>query len=68
MAVLCILSHGGIGFVYGGDGEKAQNNSLSQWLDNNHCKAMANKPKLVIIQACQGGELFNFCTRNGIEN
>ena len=58
MAVLCILSHGGQGFICGSDGEELSMHSLSQYLDNKNCSAMANKPKLIIIQACQGSMYF----------
>ena len=54
MAVLCILSHGGKGFVYGCDGGKVKVEGLMTQLDNRNCKAMMEKPKLIVIQACQG--------------
>ena len=53
-AVLCILSHGGDRFVYGVDGKQVNLNSLLSHLDNENCPQMMDKPKVVIIQACNG--------------
>jgi len=55
MAVLCLLSHGGKGFIYGSDGSKVKVSDVTRYLDNKNCPAMRDKPKQVIIQACQGG-------------
>ena len=44
MAVLCILSHGGKGFVYGSDGGKVKVEGLTKHLDNRSCRAMAGNP------------------------
>ena len=57
MAVLCILSHGGKGFVYGSDGKKVKVDQFINHLDNKACKAMIGRPKLILIQACQGCKL-----------
>ena len=54
MAVLCILSHGKDGFVYGSDGDCVPVNDILHYLDNIHCIQMAGKPKIVIINTCQG--------------
>ena len=59
-AVMCILSHGGDGFLCGSDGNKVDVNELLQPLNNINCKKMATKPKILIIQTCQGGE-YNEC-------
>ena len=53
MAVVCILSHGGNGFVYGSDGREVKVEDIAKHLDNKNCTAMAGKPKLVVVQACQ---------------
>lgn len=49
--IICILSHGNDGFVYGSD-------SLPIYIDDLKkeicCKELLNKPKILIIQACQG--------------
>ena len=60
VAVLCILSHGGHGFVYGVDGRTVPVTELLEYIDNISCKQMAMKPKIVVIQACQGSKLSNF--------
>ena len=56
-AVLVLLSHGREGFIYGSDGNKVELCKLFGKLNNKNCKKMAGKPKLVIVQACQGGKL-----------
>ena len=57
-AVLIILSHGSDGYVHGSDGHehRVPIEKLVEYLDNIHCVQMAGKPKIIIIQACQGGE------------
>ena len=54
-SVLCILTHGTETHVYGSDGEAVEKQEILGYL--NSCTAMRGKPKVVIIQACQGGEL-----------
>ena len=56
MAVLVVLSHGETECIYGVDGNTVEINLLKRLLDERNCKLMENKPKLVVIQACQGGE------------
>jgi len=59
--VLCILSHGGDGFIYGSDGAKIDTRKLLSNLDNVNCPNMKGKPKVIILQACQGSKfVFNF--------
>ena len=53
-AVVCILSHGGDGFIYGSDGKTVSINDLLQCLNNTNCAPMAGKPKVVVLQSCQG--------------
>ena len=55
MAVLCILSHGGMNNIYGTDGKTIKLDTISDMLNNRNCPLMIGKPKLIIIQACQGG-------------
>ena len=55
MAVLCILSHGSLGYVYGSDGNQVAITTLTGYLDDNNCAQMCGKPKFIVIQACQGG-------------
>jgi len=53
--VLCILSHGERGEVYGTDGKLVKVEELETLLDGRHCKQLVGRPKLLLIQACQGG-------------
>ena len=52
MAVLCILSHGKEETVFGHDGKEVPVKDLFKSLETDH---MTGKPKLIIVQACQGG-------------
>ena len=58
IAVLCILSHGVERGVYGCDGELVPVAELIPELDNDGCPKMRGKPKIIIIQACQGGNTY----------
>ena len=55
MAILCILSHGKEGTVFGYDEQEVKVKELSSYLNNTNCPQMKHKPKMLIIQACQGG-------------
>ena len=55
LAVLCILSHGGDQTIYGTDGKSITVMELLKSFDNFNCVQMAGKPKIAIVQACQGG-------------
>ena len=55
-AVLVILSHGKEGFVFGSDGNKIFISQILEHLNNVNCPKMEGKPKIIIIQACQGGK------------
>ena len=53
--VVCLLSHGGLGTIEGVDGQPVNVISDLQWAFNSHkCPDLINKPKIFIIQACQG--------------
>jgi Caspase domain len=54
--VVCILSHGELGYIYAKD---VQYKLDSVWgsFTANHCPSLAGKPKLFFIQACQGDML-----------
>ena len=56
MAVLCILSHGEEGKVFGCDGELISVKDVCMAMDDERCPQMKGKPKLIVIQACQGGK------------
>jgi len=57
--MLCILSHGAKGAVYGSDGNLVQVEYLEELFDGQSCNQLAGRPKLFLIQACQGGTLFH---------
>ncbi|XP_061652401.1 caspase-8 isoform X2 [Phyllopteryx taeniolatus] len=53
--VVCVLSHGEHGCVYGTDEEKVSLRELTQPFTSGFAPTLAGKPKLFFIQACQGG-------------
>ncbi|KAK0149703.1 Caspase-2 [Merluccius polli] len=55
--VLCLLSHGVDGAVYGTDGELLKLDWVFEAFDNSHCPLLQNKPKMFFIQACRGDEM-----------
>ncbi len=52
--VICILSHGDKGVVFGVDCLPVPINDLRNTFSSYNCPAMAGKPKMFIIFACQG--------------
>ena len=62
MFVLIILSHGSETGISGTDGTMVQRTDINNALSAQNFPAMARKPKLLIIQACSGGELPGFCS------
>ncbi|CAJ1062479.1 caspase-2 isoform X2 [Xyrichtys novacula] len=55
--VVCLLSHGVEGAIYGIDGELLQLDWVFEAFDNAHCPLLQNKPKIFFIQACRGEEM-----------
>ncbi|XP_028280258.1 caspase-2 isoform X2 [Parambassis ranga] len=55
--VVCLLSHGVEGAVYGKDGQLLQLDWVFEAFDNAHCPLLQNKPKMFFIQACRGDEM-----------
>lgn len=55
--VVCLLSHGVEGAVYGTDGQLLQLDWVFGSFDNAHCPLLQNKPKMFFIQACRGEEM-----------
>ena len=51
----CILSHGKLGAVYGVDGMPIAISDLQGLFTGVKCQSLAGKPKIFIINACQGG-------------
>ena len=52
--VLCLMSHGLEGFVYGADGETVLLEDVCGFFSNARCRTLKGKPKLFVIQACRG--------------
>ena len=53
--VVCLLSHGGAGFIYGSDGIPIQLGEIRQFFV--HSPTLPGKPKLFFIQSCRGRQL-----------
>nr|WMZ16822.1 death-related Ced-3/Nedd2-like protein [Plutella xylostella] len=51
--ILCILSHGIEGHIYGADSVPLNVKDIEQLLDSEDAVKLRNKPKVLIIQACQ---------------
>ena len=58
--ILAILSHGNKGIVMGTDGEKLDIEKLKIIFDGIFCPNLRGKPKLFLMQACQGSKLIFF--------
>ena len=54
--VCCILSHGAIGEIYGTDGITVSIKDLTVHFKGASCPSLREKPKIFIVQACQGTE------------
>ncbi|XP_024129567.1 caspase-8 [Oryzias melastigma] len=52
--VVCVLSHGDNGCVYGTDEQKVELRALTKPFTSDQARSLAGKPKLFFIQACQG--------------
>ena len=52
--VVCILSHGEDGHVFGTDSKSVNIRSIVGQLTADSCRSLAGKPKLFFIQACRG--------------
>ncbi|XP_011483725.1 caspase-2 isoform X2 [Oryzias latipes] len=55
--VVCLLSHGVDGAIYGTDGQQLALDWVFEAFDNAHCPLLQNKPKMFFIQACRGDEM-----------
>lgn len=55
--VCCILSHGKQGEVYGSNGMPIEIRKLTERLCPQSCPSLCDKPKVFIIQACQGNSV-----------
>ncbi|CAH8826050.1 unnamed protein product [Trichobilharzia szidati] len=52
--VICLMSHGTIGRIYGVDGNSLSIHELTSLFTADNCPSLAGKPKLFFIQACRG--------------
>lgn len=54
-----IMSHGGLGFIAGTgkQQDRFEIDNIYKRLNNENCPKLLNKPKIIIIQACRGGEV-----------
>ncbi|XP_059963094.1 caspase-10 isoform X2 [Mesoplodon densirostris] len=55
--VFCVLTHGKFGAVYSSDGNLIPIRQIMSHFTAQQCPALAHKPKLFFIQACQGEEI-----------
>ena len=62
--IVCLLSHGEEGYLFGTDGMKTNLDDIFVLFDNKSCKSLINKPKIFIIQACRGGKYIEFNIKN----
>ena len=53
--VVCVLTHGVDGQIYGTDGRLIEVQRMSRSFVGTKCPSLAGKPKLFILQACRGG-------------
>ena len=52
--IVCILSHGEEGHVFGTDSKSVNLRSIVGQLNADSCQSLAGKPKIFFIQACRG--------------
>lgn len=52
--VFCIMTHGGYGVLYGTDCVPLEIQKIVNFFRSSHCPTLAGKPKIFVIQACQG--------------
>lgn len=54
--IVCVMSHGAAGLVYGSDNGKVNiEKDIVMPFNGYNCPDLIDKPKIFIIQACQGG-------------
>ena len=55
--VLVLLSHGSKDGVFGVDGKSISHEDIRKTFNGQNFKVFKDKPKVVLIQACRGGNL-----------
>ena len=58
--IVCVLTHGDSDELIGVDGRSVSVLKCVSQFNAVNCPDLAGKPKIVILQACRGGELFLF--------
>lgn len=58
--IVCVLTHGEHGELYGVDDIGVPVLEFVSSLNAKHCPALAHKPKLFFLQACRGRSFFAF--------
>ena len=56
MFILVFSTHGSEGMISGSDGKRIRLSDLYKLLHPKNFPAMKGKPKVIMIQACSGGE------------
>ncbi|XP_065326214.1 caspase-12-like [Pelmatolapia mariae] len=51
-----LMSHGDLGTIRGSDLKNFEIDKIYERLNTKNCPALMNKPKVIIIQACRGGD------------
>ena len=59
MFVLVLMSHGGYGTISAGD-DVIRLGDIYRLLSSHNFPAMRGKPKMIILQACSGGQVYYF--------
>ena len=54
--VICILSHGDDGHIFGIDSKRVELRTIVSLLNAESCSSLAGKPKVFFIQACRGDD------------
>ena len=54
--VLVLISHGDTGVIFGSDEITVRLETVFNEFDGANCIPLKGKPKIIVIQACQGGE------------
>uniref|UniRef100_A0A668UQF3 Caspase family p20 domain-containing protein n=1 Tax=Oreochromis aureus TaxID=47969 RepID=A0A668UQF3_OREAU len=55
-----LMSHGDLGTIRGSDLKNFEIDKIYERLNTKNCPALMNKPKVIIIQACRGGD-YHLC-------
>ena len=61
--VLVIMTHGTHGAIYGVDGKTIPIEEIKRQINGENFPAMADKPKVLLIQACRGGRFMKITCR-----